>query len=141
MKKWILALCSAALVMAASPNPAAEKQVQAAMDAWLQAMTHKDAPALEKLLHDDLLYTHSSALVQTKADVLKELPANTVVGVDYREKVIHVYGDTAIVKAKTVFHLVTNGTPSEIPLDILMVWLKGPAGWQLLARQAVRMPE
>ena len=141
MTKWILALCSAALLTAASPDPAAEKEVQAAMDAWLQATVKKDASALDKLLHDDLLYTHSSALVETKADVLKGLASNGLVGVDYREKVVHVYGTTAIVKAKTMFHLVTDGKPNDIPLDVLMVWLKGPAGWQLLARQAVRMPQ
>src|SRR5712692_7752079 len=49
----------------------AYETVLAAEKQYADAMVKGDAATLEKLLADDLSYTHSSALMETKADVLK----------------------------------------------------------------------
>ena len=66
MKKWICILLFTGFLSAASTDSKAEKDVLAAMDAWKQATMKKDAAALDKLLHPDLTYSHSSAANQTK---------------------------------------------------------------------------
>ena len=65
-------LLATALILSAAPSESkGEKEVMAAMDAWKQATMKKDGAALDKLLHPDLTYSHSSGMNQTKAEVLK----------------------------------------------------------------------
>ena len=74
MNKWILALLSGLTLAAAQPDPNAAKEVMAASDALKQAMMKKDAAAMQKLLHDDLIYSHSNGRSQTKAEVMQAPP-------------------------------------------------------------------
>jgi hypothetical protein len=48
----------------------------------------------------------------------------------------------AIVNGKADFHERKKDQPTTTAkLLILTVWVKGPSGWQLIARQAVRRPD
>ena len=67
MIKWFYILLPLAVLSAAGTDSKAEREVLTAMDAWKQATMKKDRVALEKLLHNDLTYTHSSGMNQTKA--------------------------------------------------------------------------
>jgi len=113
------------------------------MDAWKQATMKKDRAALEKLLHPDLSYSHSSAKNETKADVIKAVTTgkSTVEAIDFINNTVRVYGNTALVKGKVDIKNNVDGKSTTANLDILHVWLKGPQGWQLVARQAVRLPQ
>jgi ketosteroid isomerase-like protein len=143
MKKWMWLLISASVLSAAGSESKGEKEVLAAMDAWKQATMKKDRAALEKLLHPDLSYTHSSAKNETKADVIKAVTTgnSTVEAVDFINNTVRVYGNTALVKGKVDIKNNMDGKSTTANLDILHVWLKGPQGWQLVARQAVRLPQ
>jgi ketosteroid isomerase-like protein len=143
MKKWMWLLISASVLSAAGSESKGEKEVLAAMDAWKQATMKKDRAALEKLLHPDLSYTHSSAKNETKADVIKAVTTgnSTVEAVDFINNTVRVYGNTALVKGKVDIKNNVDGKSTTANLDILHVWLKGPQGWQLVARQAVRLPQ
>ena len=115
---------------------AAQKEILAAMEAWKQATLTKSA-TLGNMLHDDLTYCHSNGKTQTKADVLDDVLGgkSSVVGIDFREQSVRVYGTTALVKGP-IDMLQNNGT--MVPLDILHVWLKGAQGWQMVGRQATK---
>jgi len=142
MKKWILFLLSAAILPAATPDAKTEKEVMAAMDAYKQALIKRDAAALSKVLSDDLIYTHSSNLHQDKAAVLESLKGNTFQeAIDFKDLKVRVYGNTAVVVGDVDFHNNSGGTVSVIKLNILHVLVKGPQGWQIVARQAVRYPD
>ena len=144
MTKWILLLLSAAVavVSAATPDPKTEKEVLAALDAYKQAMIKKDAASLTKVLSDDLTYTHSSNLHEDKAAVLASLKSPTVVeAIDFKDPKVRVYGNTALVKCDVDFRNNAAGTVTVSKLNVLHVFVKGPQGWQLAARQATRYPE
>jgi ketosteroid isomerase-like protein len=142
MTKWMLVLLSAAVLSAASPDPKTEKEVLAAMEAYKQALIKKDAAALSKILSDDLTYTHSSNLHQDKAAVLASLNGNTVAeAIDFKDLKIRVYGNTAVVNGDIDFRNNAAGKVSVSKLHVLHVLVKGPQGWQLVARQATRYPE
>ena len=70
MKTIFSILFSALIVSAASTGSKADQEVLAAMDAYKEAMIHKDGAALDKLLSNDLTYTHSGGQLETKADVI-----------------------------------------------------------------------
>lgn len=142
MTKWILFLVSAAMLSAAAPDAKTEKEIMAAMNAYKQALLKRDAAALSKVLGDDLVYTHSSNLHQDKAAVLESLKGNTFPeAIDFKELKVHVYGNTAVVVGDIDFHNNAGGTVSVARLNILHVLVKGPQGWQIVARQATRYPD
>jgi ketosteroid isomerase-like protein len=116
-----------------------EKEVLAAVDAWKQAALKGDVIALSKLYHDDLAYTHSNAMTQTKAVAIasETNPTGIYKGIEMRDLVIHVYGDTAILEYKLDL---THFAGDTAHLHEIMVWLKSPQGWQLLARHATKLP-
>ena len=117
----------------------ATHEVSAALDTWKAAMLKGDAATLDKLYHKDLTYTHSGAKVETKTEsIANATKAGSITkGIELKDPVIHVYGNTAIVSTKGDF---TNATGAVSHLELLMVWLKSPQGWQLLARQATKLP-
>ena len=137
MTKWILVLLSGLTLAAAQPDPNATKEVLAASDAWRQAMMKKDAAALQRLLHDDLTYSHSNARCQTKADVVQATTGKTTIeAIDFSEVTVRVYGTTALIRANVDMRNSTDGKSTTNHLNVLHVWLKGPGGWQMVARQA-----
>ncbi len=135
-------LLTAAILPAAQPDAKTEKEIMATMDAYKQALIKKDAATLTRVLSDDLVYTHSSNLHETKAAVLESLKKPTTVeAIDFKDLKVHVYGNTAVVVGDVDFHNGSGGTVNVSRLNVLHVLVKGPQGWQLVARQAVRYPE
>jgi ketosteroid isomerase-like protein len=135
MKLALALLCFLMPVLAADPA----HEVSAAVEIWKAAMLKGDAATLEKLYHKDLTYTHSNAKVETKAESIAAAtkPGNLAKAIELRDVSARVYGNTAIVNAKGNF---TNAEGTVAHLELLMVWLKSPQGWQLLARQATKLP-
>lgn len=141
MKKIVLMLLSAIVLSAASAGSNAEKQdVMAAMDAYKNAMTHKEGAAvLEKLLADDLSYVHSNGtLVESKAEVIKSV-ASGKAAVDKIEFLpdteVRIHGNVAyVIGREDLWHPKTT-----VHMHVLHVWEKTPQGWKLTARQATKL--
>jgi ketosteroid isomerase-like protein len=139
MTKWIVALMMSGLTLvAAPPDPAAVKEVLAANDALKQAMMKKDTAGVEKYLHDELIYEHSHGQVQNKADVVKATKGTTnIEAIDFSEVSVRVFGNTALIKANCDMRNKSEGKEAVTThLNVLLVWLKGPGGWQLVSRQS-----
>ena len=138
MNKWIVVFLSGLTLAIAQPSPdAARKEVLAASDALNQALIKKDAAALEKLLHDDLTYAHSAGLQQTKAQVIQTaMGPTTTEAIDFSDTTVRVYGNTGLIKTHVEMRNRSGDKATTNHLNILFVWLKGPSGWQLVARQA-----
>jgi len=136
-------LVFATAVVSAGGHPADEKAVLATLDAMAKATIAKDVPTLTKIYGDDITYAHSSALTQTKAEVLKDL-AGPNIGefMKFSDTTVRIYGDTALVKGICDFR---NGAPGNLldnHLNILWVMVRrpqGPFGWQIVARQTTRI--
>lgn len=142
MKIWIGLLCCALFLTAAELGSKTEKEVLAAMDAWKLATMHKDRAALDRLLHEDLTYSHSSTKNESKADVIQSVTTGktTVDAIEFADTTVRVYGNTALVKGNVTIRNSADGKSTTANLNILHVWVKGPKGWQLVARQATRLP-
>jgi ketosteroid isomerase-like protein len=142
MTKWILFLAAAAVLPAATPDAKTEKEIMAAMQTYRQGIMKKDATALQTVLSDDLVYTHSSNAHQDKAAVIESLKGNSVTeDIVFKDLKVNVYGTTAVVVGDVDFHMNTAGTQSVNHLNVLHVLVKGPQGWQLAARQATKYPD
>ena len=142
MTKWILLLLSATVLPAATPDAKTEKEVLAAMEAYKQGLLKRDAAALSKVLSDDLTYTHSNNLHQDKAAVVEALKGESFpVAIDFKDLKVRVYGNTAVVVGDVDYHNSTAGVVSVARLNVTHVLVKGPTGWQMVARQATRYPD
>jgi ketosteroid isomerase-like protein len=154
MKTPLLAVLPAIVLSAAAPTSDQEEEVMAAMNTWIDATVKQDVDALEKILHDELSYTHSNARTQTKAEVVQDAKEGRgPAGIELAETTVRIYGNTALVKSMVTVRgrprgqaqnaggnagLPPGAARGPAPLSILHVLVKGPQGWQLAARQATR---
>jgi ketosteroid isomerase-like protein len=127
----VLSVLSGFHLALAESKSEATKEVLAASDAWRQAMMSNDAAVLERDLHPDLTYVHSNGHIQTKAQVIAD--KEFIKSFDFTDVTVRVFGNVALLKA----HVEEGGAEHMAHLDVLHVWVKGPSGWQLVARQAV----
>ena len=120
-------------------NAADAKAVDAAERQYAAAMVKGDTATLQKLLADDLSYTHSNALIETKEDVLKAITSGKTKykSIDFKSSNVRQYGDTIITNHQMVFAQPDRTTN----VYVTMVWVKQPEGWKLVQRQATRLPE
>jgi ketosteroid isomerase-like protein len=144
MKKllWLpLLLLTAVALAPATSNPAAEKEVLAAMGTWKQAMMKKDRALFDKMLHPDLIYSHSSGLIETKQQAVENVMNNKAnYQIDFSDTKVTFHGDTAFVIGKVDLRQKTGDNVTVSNLVVLTAWVKGPQGWQMIARQATRRP-
>ncbi len=141
MKAPATFILSAALALAGS-NPKAEGEVKAAMEAFRKAYMSGDKAALDKLTTADLSYTHSNGKIETKAEFIAATTSGKtkVEAMDISDATVRVHGNTGLFQAKVMIRNNAGGTVTPNNLNILHVWIKGPGGWQLAARQALRLP-
>jgi ketosteroid isomerase-like protein len=139
----LVCVLTASVALQAANNPADEKAVTATLEAMAKATIAKDVKTLDKIYGEDLTYSHSSALTETKAQVLKAFEGTSQAEfMKFSETTIRIYGDVALVKGVTDFR---NGQPGKMldnHLNILWVMVRrpaGPYGWQIVARQTTRI--
>ena len=117
-------------------------EILALEDKRYAAMTSNDLAALEALFHDEMIYTHSSAVVDTKASYLEALRSGKTrykTAKRFEEKV-RFAGDTALVTGRAEFEVELNGAPKTLRLRFLNVWTRTPAGWKFIAWQSCSLP-
>lgn len=122
-----------------------EQQVLQAEKDRFAAMIKGDRPALEKLLADDLTYTHSSALFESKEQFIKSVTSGTI---DYVSIVpteadwkVRVDGATAIVNGVAAVNVIDTGKDLKIRIRYTTIHSNRGGSWQLRAWQATRLPQ
>ncbi len=118
------------------------REIRALEDRRYQAMIAGDLATLEALLGDDLVYTHSTSLVDGKASYLEKLRAKKVVyrKVERPEETIKIHGDTAVITGEVRLEVLVEGSPRAMRSRFTNVWAKRPRGWQMVAWQSTPSP-
>ena len=112
-----------------------EAAVRAAHEAYVNAAKAGDGSTLSKLFAEGLQYSHSNTLLENKAEAIAALVKGKN-NFEVHNQKINVYGKAATIRAKVTAH----GPTGDIPLTILMVWVKNGKAWQLTERQTTRIP-
>ncbi len=127
-----------ALVVSAKTDPATEKELTTAMEQLKQATINKDVALMGKLAHPDMTYSHSAGNTQDRQVLLDYVPTMSTVSVTFSETSIRLHGNVAVIKNVTdIRSKGAENTPNR--LNTLYVWVKGAEGWQLLARQPIKL--
>ena len=120
-----------------------EEAVAKKLEAFRTAQQAKDGKALEALILPELSYSHSSGVVQDKAEFLKGATDTKTkfLSLEYKEPWIKVVGDAAIVRFHWVAEseAIADGKKSSTNLHILMTWLKQGGDWKLLNRGSTKL--
>lgn len=138
----LLAICTIVPGLSVA-QPSKVQEVEQAVRALTEAMIDADGPTLRKLTAETLSYGHSSGKVETQSEFVETLVTGISVFEDIQleNQTVEVVDNTAVVRH--TFEAKTNDKgkgPGTVKLSILLVWVKKGAEWELLARQAVKVP-
>jgi hypothetical protein len=144
MKQWfpiLLIAVSSGVVVVNGQTP--EKDALAAVDGWRQGMLHKDKAQLERVLSDALIFGHSDGHTQTKAELIDSVMSGktNIDAMEFSDTVVRVFGNSAIVRCRIDLTSSGNGKSSMAHVNVLHVLIRGPQGWQLVARQATKLAQ
>ena len=103
-----------------------------------EAMTGNDLASLAALLHDDLIYTHSSGMVDSKASYLESLRSGRTqyLRVERRDSQVKLLGDVALIIAGSHIDVIVKGVARSLDLRSLAAWTATLNGWQFVAWQS-----
>jgi ketosteroid isomerase-like protein len=114
----------------------------AAEDLRYQAMIDGDLATMDRLCADQLSYTHSSGVRDTKAEYFEKVRSGyyDYQRIDHPVERVEVVGDTAIVVGRMTCDLTVGGTPKMIDNLALAVWSRVSGEWRLLAYAPTSLP-
>ena len=110
------------------------------------AMLGKDIGALERLLHPDLVYMHSSGVADTKASYIAGVRDRVW---DYHaiarsDQTVRLHGALALVFNRLKIDLSVRGVAKSLDNRALAVWVADDGGsrnsWRLIALQSGMVP-
>lgn len=128
--------------MASTSEQAAIDEVLKAEKARCRAIEQTDWVALDSILGDDFVYTHSTGKHETKDEWvagIKKLDRAVI-----RDNLsVRILGDVALLSGTSVNRYAEpfNGDSHfGSLLDVLQVWVKRDGDWQLVANHGVKLP-
>jgi len=111
-------------------------------DARYAAQTSRDFAALQQLIGDDLVYIHSSAIVDDKAAYIETQRVGTVI---YRtmkrsDVTVRTYGCLAIITGQGNFDVTLKGQDTSVEIRFHSIWAKRAGTVQFVSWEATRVP-
>ena len=111
-------------------------------DRRYKAMCDADAKALEELLADSLVYTHSYGGSDGKSSYLDGIRSKKWLyrRIERPKENIQLHGDCAVITGQARIELLSDGKPKTLNSAYTNVWIRGPKGWQIVAWQSTPLP-
>jgi ketosteroid isomerase-like protein len=109
----------------------------------MEAMAKKDLAKLNELIADDLIYTHSSARLDTKQSLIGNMESGStvytsVVPSDVKAQDL---GDTVVLTGSCKISVMSGGKPNSFGVRFTDVWANKGGRWQMVAWQSTRTPD
>ena len=108
----------------------------------MQAMATKDVATLESLIADDLIYTHSSARLDTKRSLIDNMTSGSTVysSVEPSDVKAQDLGDTVVLTGIAQIKVTVAGTPNAFGVRFTDVYARRNGRWQMVTWQSTRLP-
>jgi ketosteroid isomerase-like protein len=109
----------------------------------MEAMGRKDLAALDGLISEDLVYTHSTARLDTKQSLLgaMETGATVYTAVVPSEVKAQDLGDAVVLTGRAQIGVMAQGRANSFAVRFTDVWSNQSGRWQMVAWQSTRLPE
>ena len=121
-----------------------EQEVRQMIEKYRTALLQRDIGALEKIWADDYVFVNASGDVATKADRLANAKsgATTLESINEEESItVRVYQNSAVATSRVTIKGQYSGQPTSGQYRSTHVWVKGPAGWQLVTNQLTALKQ
>jgi ketosteroid isomerase-like protein len=109
----------------------------------MDAMATKDIAALNDIISDELVYTHSSARIDTKKSLIGNMESGStvytsVVPSDVKAQDL---GDTVILTGSCKISVMSGGKPNSFGVRFTDVYANKGGKWQMVTWQSTRLAE
>jgi len=127
-------------VAMAEHDPNALLQVDAER---FRAMIQVDTEALDRLLANELVYTHTTGRVDSKQAFIDSLTSGNISydAIKANDSVVRIYGDVAVVNGGAEFEVSGGGQQFAFPIRYTEVYNWQDDRWQLVSWQSTRLPD
>lgn len=139
--RFLVALSTVFLGVALAQPPA--QTIEQVERGWAASVVKQDFDALNKVLGDDLSYTHSTGAKDTKQTYIDNLKTGKAKYflIEYDDLIARpLTKDTAVTMCKARVRTLNNGQPTDAKLSFLHVFVLRKGTWQLVAHQSARLP-
>lgn len=109
----------------------------------MTAMAEKDVATLKAVLSDDLIYTHSSARMDTKASLIGNMESGSTVytSVVPSEVVAQDLGNAVVLTGVARISVMANGKPNSFGVRFTDVYANQGGTWRMVTWQSTKLPE
>ena len=109
----------------------------------MSARAQKDIAKLNELIADDLVYTHSSARLDTKGSLIGAMEAGRTVytAVVPSDVKAQDFGDTVVLTGSARISVNSGGNAMSFGVRFTDVWVNKGGKWQMAAWQSTRTPD
>jgi len=124
--------------VAQGADTAAEQEVRQTIEKYRTALVQKDGATLERIWADDYTFTNGAGETHSKADRLAHLKSGATSLDSIREEEdmkVRIHGNVAVATSRVTIKGQYSGKQTSGQYRTIHVWVKGAAGWQLVANQ------
>ena len=124
--------------VAQGADTAAEQEVRQTIEKYRTALLQHDAATLERIWADDYTFTNGAGEIHSKADRLANLKsgATSLDSISQEEEMkVRIHGNVAVATSRVTIKGQYSGKQTSGQYRSIHVWVKGAAGWQLVANQ------
>ena len=109
----------------------------------MQAMADKNVDRLNELLCKDLVYTHSSARLDTKESLIGAMESGATVytSVEPSDVAAQDLGDAVVLAGAAKITVVANGNPNSFGVRFTDVYHNQDGSWRMVAWQSTKTPD
>jgi len=137
----MMSLVSLVLLAKAQMAGDGEREIRELETQRFRAMERVDVAALNRILSDDLIYTHANGLQQTKAELIGVLGSGDMKyeSISTEDTRVRIYNETAVVTGRASMKIKARGEEQTFKLCYLDVYVKQGSRWQMVAWQSSRV--
>lgn len=107
----------------------------------MAAMVALDVPFLRAVLADDLIYTHSSAKVDSKGSLIEAMTSgtNAYTALEASDVAARDLGGYVMLTGAAAMTVSLSGRPTSFKVRFLDLWALRDGVWQMIAWQSTRL--
>lgn len=140
--RFALLLALATTLTASTLLASTEDDIKAAEKAWVDAVIARDQAKLQAIYTPDLIYAHSTGIIEDRAKYLDRLKSGVQRYDAITQESIKVvpHGDSAVTHSIVRMKGSTNKEPFDNHIMMIHVWVKQGGSWKLAAHQTTKLP-
>ena len=109
----------------------------------MKATVEQDYATLESIAADDLIYTHSTARIDTKESLIGNMKSGRTVytGLEASDVVAQDLGSAVVLTGVAKVNVTSNGNPVSFGIRYVNVYANRGGEWKMVTSQSTKTPD